>query len=99
MVATVLRLRYRLLANMLTRSPWQLVGFVFGIIGALSGLFVVVAALFLIGVSGVDATHSVVTLGGALLVVGWSIAPCSREASTRPSRPSSSRRSRSARAR
>ena len=34
MVATVLRLRYRLLANMLTRSPWQLVGFVFGIIGA-----------------------------------------------------------------
>jgi ABC-2 type transport system permease protein len=60
---------------MLTRSPWQLVGFVFGIIGALSGLFVVVAALFLIGVSGVDATHSVVTLGGALLVVGWSIAP------------------------
>ncbi|HET8896767.1 MAG TPA: hypothetical protein VFN04_05815, partial [Protaetiibacter sp.] len=75
MVATVLKLRYRLLANMLARSPWQFVGFIFGIIGALSGLFVVVAALFLIGLSGVDATHSVVTLGGALLVVGWSIAP------------------------
>lgn len=75
MVATVLRLRYRLLANMLGRSPWQLVGFVFGIIGALSGLVVVVGALFLIGLSGLDATHSVVTLGGALLVVGWSIAP------------------------
>jgi ABC-2 type transport system permease protein len=74
-VATVLRLRYRLLGNMLTRSPWQLVGFVFGAVGAAGGLLVVVAALVLIGQSGLDAVHSVVTLGGALLVVGWSIAP------------------------
>ena len=35
MVATVLRLRYRILGNTLARSPWQLVGFCFGMLGAL----------------------------------------------------------------
>lgn len=75
MVATVLRLRYRLLGNMLTRSPWQLVGFVFGAMGAAGALLVAVVALALLGGDGVDALHSVVTVGGALLVVGWSIAP------------------------
>ena len=75
MVATVLRLRYRILGNMLARSPWQLVGFVFGIVGAAGFLFMAVLGLALIGASGLDAARGVVTIGGALLVVGWSIAP------------------------
>lgn len=75
MVATVLRLRYRILGNMLARNVWQLVGFVFGALGAAGGLLVAVVALALIGASGLDAVRGVVTIGGALLVVGWSIAP------------------------
>ena len=75
MVATVLRLRYRILGNMLLRSPWQLVGFVLGAMGASGGLFVVALGLVLIGASGLDAVRGVVTIGGALLVVGWSVAP------------------------
>ncbi len=75
MVATVLSLRYRILGNMLTRSPWQLVGFILGALGAAGGLAVAAIALALIGASGLEAAHGVVTVGGALLVVGWSIAP------------------------
>ncbi|PZQ89600.1 MAG: hypothetical protein DI534_07280 [Leifsonia xyli] len=75
MVATVLRLRYRILGNMLTRSVWQLVGFVFGAIGAAGGLLIATVGLVVIGASGLDAVRGVVTVGGALLVVGWSVAP------------------------
>lgn len=75
MVATVLRLRYRILGNMLARSVWQLVGFVFGIMGAVSGLAVAAIALAVIGGSGLEAARGVVTVGGALLVVGWCVAP------------------------
>lgn len=75
MVATVLRLRYRILGNMLARSPWQLVGFVFGIVGAVAGLSIAALGLVVIGASGLDAVRGVVTIGGALLVVGWSVAP------------------------
>ena len=45
MVATVLKLRYRILGNSLVRRPWQLVGFCFGIVWALSILAMVVASL------------------------------------------------------
>ena len=75
MVATVLRLRYRILGNMLARSPWQLVGFVFGAIGAAGGLAFAAFALAVIGVSGLEAVRGVATVGGALLVVGWCVAP------------------------
>lgn len=75
MVATVLRLRYRILGNMLTRSPWQLVGFLFGVLGAAGALAIAAVALALIGLSGLEAVRGVVTVGGALLVVGWCVAP------------------------
>ncbi len=75
MVATVLRIRYRILGNMLARSPWQLVGFVFGAIGGAGALAIAAFALALIGASGLDAVRGVATVGGALLVVGWCIAP------------------------
>ncbi|MFT4030666.1 MAG: hypothetical protein QM675_12390 [Protaetiibacter sp.] len=75
MVATVLRIRYRILGNMLSRSVWQLIGFVFGVVGAAGALAVVTVALVLIGASGLDAVRGVLTIGGALLVVGWSVAP------------------------
>ena len=75
MVATVLRIRLRILANMLTRSVWQLVGFVAGALAAAGGLVVVAIGLALIGTAGLEATSAVVTMGGALLIVGWAVAP------------------------
>ena len=76
MVATVLRLRYRVLGNTLARRPWQLVGFCFGFLWALSILAMVTAALIAVGVSGdLSVSRTVITLAGAALVLGWVVGP------------------------
>ncbi|QEO08719.1 hypothetical protein [Protaetiibacter larvae] len=75
MVATVLRLRYRILGNMLGRSVWQLVGFVVGALSAAGALVGIAVALALTGLAGLDATRTLVTMGGALLMIGWGVAP------------------------
>ena len=72
MVATVLRLRYRILGNTLARRPWQLVGFCFGILWALGILALVISVL--IGVSRLDdlePVRAVAILGGSALLLGW----------------------------
>ena len=64
MVATVLRLRYRVLFNTLVRSPWQLVGFIFGGLWALGALLVLVAGLVVLAIGqGPDQARTVVVLG------------------------------------
>lgn len=75
MVATVLRIRYRILGNMLARSVWQLVGFVMGALWGLVAVVLAAFALVVIGASGLDAVRGVVTVGGSLLVIGWAVAP------------------------
>jgi ABC-2 type transport system permease protein len=75
-VATVLRLRFRILANTLLRRPWQLVGFCFGALGALSILGLVTVGSIVLGLTqehAVVATTAVI--GGAALLVGWVIGP------------------------
>ena len=76
MVATVLRLRYRILGNTLARRPWQLVGFCLGIIWALGILALVVSVL--IGLSRLDdlaPVRAVAILGGSTLLLGWIVGP------------------------
>lgn len=76
MVATVLRLRYRLLGNTLARSPWQMVGFIFGILGALWLLGAVVAGLVAASILGDLATaRAIAVVGGSFLVLGWVLGP------------------------
>lgn len=76
MVATVLRLRYRVLANTLTRSVWQLIGFVFGALWAASVLAMLVIGLVALSIfQGLEIARIVAVLGGALLVLGWVLAP------------------------
>ncbi|WP_417564710.1 hypothetical protein [Microbacterium sp.] len=76
MVATVLRLRYRVLFNTLVRSPWQLVGFIFGGLWALGALLVLVAGLVVLAIGqGPDQARTVVVLGGGVLLLGWVIGP------------------------
>ena len=75
MVATVLRIRSRVLGNTLARSPMQLVGFIFGVLGALWMLLFAAVGLFFVGTLEFDVARSAVTAAGALLVLGWVIGP------------------------
>lgn len=76
MVATVLKLRYRILGNTLVRRPWQLVGFCFGMLGALWLLGMVVAGMVALSFVGdAELSHTVVVIAGAALIVGWVIGP------------------------
>lgn len=76
MVAAILRLRYRLLANTLTRNPWQLVGFVFGMLGALWLLGGVVAGLVAASIlQGLDVARAIAVVAGSALLLGWALGP------------------------
>ncbi|KHK95841.1 hypothetical protein LK09_17585 [Microbacterium mangrovi] len=76
MVAAVLRLRYRLLGNTLARSPWQLVGFVFGILGAVWVLGAVIAGLVAASIlQGLDTARGIAVVGGSALLLGWALGP------------------------
>ncbi|MDF2918386.1 MAG: hypothetical protein K0S70_2603 [Microbacterium sp.] len=76
MVATVLKLRYRVLGNTLARRPWQLVGFILGSLwglGILGGLVVGFVALSVF--ENLEAATVVAVLGGSLLILGWLVGP------------------------
>jgi ABC-2 type transport system permease protein len=75
MVATVLRIRFRVLGNTLARNPWQLVGFLFGAFGALWMLVLAAVGLFLLGNLGLDTARYTVTGAGAALTLGWVVGP------------------------
>lgn len=76
MVATVLKLRYRVLGNTLARRPWQLVGFILGSLWGLGILGGLVAGFVALSVFGnIEAATVVAVLGGSLLVLGWLVGP------------------------
>lgn len=76
MVATVLKLRYRVLGNTLARRPWQLVGFCLGMLGALWMLGLAVAGLVALGFAGdPELSRTLVVLAGSVLIAGWVIGP------------------------
>ncbi|MEE1620831.1 transporter [Zafaria sp. J156] len=75
MVAQLLKLKARLFANGLRRSPWQLVGVV---IGALYGLFIAVMLLIglaFLGGQDPELIGTVLVLGVSLAVLGWALIP------------------------
>lgn len=75
MVAALVRLRLLVLRNTLRRQTAQLVAVV---IGAIYGLFVLVAVvigLFLLDLAPVSVVRTVVVLVGAIVVLGWTILP------------------------
>ncbi|GAA5025331.1 hypothetical protein GCM10025738_00150 [Microbacterium fluvii] len=65
-----------MLGNSLARRPWQLVGFCFGVLWALSILALIVVACVAVGAAD-DPTLSrvVAVVAGSLLLVGWVLAP------------------------
>ncbi|MEI3867835.1 hypothetical protein V6S02_12180 [Microbacterium sp. CCNWLW134] len=75
MVATLLRLRFRVLGNQLARSPWQLVGFLFGCVYGLGMLGGVVIGLVLLGSAPLDLASAIVVGVGSLVTLGWVLGP------------------------
>ncbi len=75
MVATLLKIRFRVLANTLSRHPWQLVGFIFGTLWAIGAVGLIALGLFFVGTLGLEVTRLVLIAGGALLTLGWVLAP------------------------
>ena len=75
MVAVLLRLRFRVLANTLGRNAFQLVAVVVG--GILAAMLVLVAlgGMLLLSTAPPEATQAVVVIGGSALVLGWLVVP------------------------
>jgi ABC-2 type transport system permease protein len=74
-VATLVRLRFLLLRNQLTRSPWQLIA---TILGAAYGLFMLVLCvigLFSLSFVPLELARTIVVLVGAAVVLGWTFLP------------------------
>lgn len=75
MVATLLRLRFRVLGNQLMRSPWQLVGFLFGALYGLGLLAGIVVGLVLLGFGDLRLASDVIIGAGSLVTLGWALVP------------------------
>lgn len=75
MVATLLRLRFRVLGNQLARSPWQLIGFIFGALYGLGILAGIVAGLVVLGFGDVRLAGLVIVGAGSLVTLGWALVP------------------------
>ncbi len=75
MVAQLLGLKLRLLGNMFRRSPWQVFGLVVGLLYGLGAAVAVMAGLVALRAVEVDLAHSIVVVGGSLIVLGFLFVP------------------------
>ncbi|MEO8094828.1 MAG: transporter [Pseudolysinimonas sp.] len=75
MVAVLLRLRFRVLANTVRRNTLQLVAVILGGVQAVALLAAVLGGLLIASTAPPEATQAVVVVGGAALVLGWVIVP------------------------
>lgn len=76
MVATILRLRWRLLFNTFARRPWQLVGFCLGVLWGIGMVLAAIIGLIaLASVADLTLSRTLLTIAGSLLVLGWWIGP------------------------
>ncbi len=75
MVAHLVRLKLTLLRNGLKRSPWQLVGLIFGGLYALGILGFLVAGLIALRGAEAELAQTIIVLGGVAALIGWAILP------------------------
>jgi ABC-2 type transport system permease protein len=74
-VAVLLRLRFRILANTLSRNPLQLVAVISGGVSSIVILLVVLGLMVVASVGPPAATQAVVVTGGAAMMLGWFVVP------------------------
>ncbi len=75
MVATVVRLRARILSHTLRREPWRLVVLVLGAVWALATTPSLVAGMVYLRRSAPEIAAPVLVVAGSLLVLGWLLVP------------------------
>jgi len=75
MVAHLLKLKLILLRNSLKRSPWQIVGIVFGALYGLGILGLMLGGLFFLTFNDPALARILVILGGSAAVLGWAVVP------------------------
>ena len=75
MVATLVRLRWRLTLNSLRANVWALIGTIVGALYGLGLLIALVAGAIGLGGLGADAAAPVLAAAGALTVLGWALVP------------------------
>ena len=71
MVAQLVRLKLRLLANQFRRSPWQVVGLVLALLYGLAITLLAVGILFALRLVPVAVAAPIVTIGGSIAVLGF----------------------------
>ncbi len=75
MVATLVRLKLRILRHTLQREVWRLVLLVVGLLWTLSMVPSIVGAMLWVAEQPVASARDVVVVGGTLLVLGWTAVP------------------------
>lgn len=75
MVAQLVRLRLTLLGNLLKRSAWQIIGFVFAALYGATILLTLVGGLFALSIDDPATAQTVVVAGGSVAVLGWWLLP------------------------
>ena len=76
MVATLVKLTWRLTLNALTKNVWAIIGTVFGALYGIGALVMVLAGAVGLGLkSAPDVIGLVLGALGALLVAGWAVVP------------------------
>lgn len=75
MVATLVKLRFLLLANSLRKSTWQLIAAILGALYGLGALGIAIAGLIALSFTSIELARTVTTLAGAVLTVGWVVLP------------------------
>lgn len=75
MVAALLRLRFRVLANTLIRNPLQLIAVIAGALSTFGLLLFVLLVLWRVSREPAEAIQVVVVIGGSVVVLGWLVLP------------------------
>lgn len=75
MVATLIRLRWRLTINALSRNVWAIVGTVIGTLYGVGLLAVLVTGAIALGVTSPDLIAPALGAAGALTVLAWTLIP------------------------
>lgn len=75
MVAALLRLRFRVLANTLGRNTIQLIAVILGGISTLLLLLFVLVVLLRVSIEPPEAIQVTVVVGGSVVVLGWLVVP------------------------
>ena len=75
MVATLVRLKLRILGHQMRREPWRAVMFGLGAFWALTMLPGLIGGLVWLAGQTSEIRHDVLILAGALILLGWAIVP------------------------